>query len=69
MLIKLCGVEIYRGNLAPLSVDILDQKGETPLFGFNPEAVQIQGEDLVRLIEEMSRNGAIRIHPRSIKEF
>ena len=69
MLIKLCGVEIYRGNFVPISVQVVDHAGETTLFDFNPEAVNIQGEDLVTLIEELSRNGALRIHPRSIQEF
>jgi len=69
MMIKLCGVKIYQGNFAPISVQVVDHNGETSLFDFNPRAVDIQGEDLVTMIEEMSRNGALRIHPRSVQEF
>ena len=69
MLVRLCGVQIYRGNFSPISVSVIDHNGEEDLFNFNPNAVQVQGEDLVRMIEEMSRNGALRIHPSSIQEF
>jgi hypothetical protein len=69
MLIRLHGVQIYRGEFVPISVDIVDHNGEVPLFNFNPEGIKVGGEDLVNLIEEMSRNGVLRIHPKSIKEF
>ena len=61
---------MYRGNFAALSVHIVDSFGEErPLFDFNPDAVRIQGEELVRLVEELTRNGAMRIHPNSVQEF
>ena len=65
MLIRLHGVQIYRGDFVPISVDIVDHNGEIPLFNFNPDALKVGGEGLVNLIEEMS----LRIHPRSVKEF
>ncbi len=70
MLIRMCGVEMYRGNFASLSIHIVDSFGEEkPLFAFNPDAVRIQGEELVRLVEELTKNGAMRIHPNAIEEF
>ena len=70
MLIKLCGVQIYRGNFSPISVSVVDGLGEEhSLFDFNPDAVRIQGEELVLLIEELTRKGALRIHPSSVQEF
>ena len=69
MVVRLCGVQIYRGNFAPISVSVSDHNGEEELFNFNPNAVQVKGEDLVKMIEEMSRNGALRIHPNSVQEF
>ncbi len=70
MLIRLCGVQIYRGNFSPLSVHVVDSLGEErSLFDFNPDAVRIQGEELVRLVEELTKNGAMRIHPNAVEEF
>jgi len=70
MLIKLCGVEIYRGNFAPLSVSSIDPMGEEQeLFTLNPDAARIQGEELVMMIEALTKHGAVRVHPNSIKEF
>jgi len=70
MLIRLCGVQIYRGGFSPLSVSVVDAFGEeNSLFEINPDAVRIQGEELVRLVEELTRNGAMRIHPDAVKEF
>lgn len=70
MLIRLCGVQIYRGNFSPISVHVVDSLGEEhSLFDFNPDAVRVQGEELVRLIEELTRNGGLRIHPKAVKEF
>ncbi len=70
MLIRLCGVQIYRGNFSSLSVHVVDGFGEEhSLFDFNPDAVRIQGEELVLLVEELTRNGAMRIHPSAVKEF
>ena len=70
MRITLCGVQIYQGNLSPFSVGVVGEDGkETTLFSFNPDAVQVRGEEIVRLIEENSKRGTLRVHPSAVKEF